>query len=106
MKAAKAGIKPEGHDALGGGEGPSTALPGAEGAFDASVLLTASERSLVQKGMGMKNTPFSNITETQAGYKKLWNGLTAEERVRRTESGAPQRTEEKSRAGTIWKGKS
>jgi len=106
VKAAKDKLKPEGHDALGGGGDPDSALPGAGDAFDASYLLTASERSLVQKGMGMKNTPFSKITETVDGYKKLWNGLNAEERARRKEGGAPNREGEKSRAGTIWRAKS
>ena len=104
VKATTDKLRPEGHDALGG-EGPGTALPGSGDVFDATRLLTGSERSLVQKGMGMKNTPFSGITETNAGYKKLWAGLSTEERARRKEEGAPQRSDEKSRAGTIWKAK-
>jgi len=96
-------IKPESADVLGG-EGPASALPGASGAFDASALLTDSERSLVRKGMNMKNTPYSSIVEVQDGFKKLFSGLQPEEQARRKESGAPTATE-KVRAGTVWRGK-
>jgi len=104
VKQTEAGLRPEGHDVLRE-EGPGSALPGPGDTFDASRLLTGSERSLVQKGMNMKGTPFSNLTDIQEGYRKLWKGLGAEERETRKADGAPVRNEEKSRAGTIWKSK-
>jgi len=103
IKAAAAG--PEHHGAMGG-DGPSSAQPGAgSDTFDASIHLTDSERSAAVKGMSMKGMPTSGLSDASEAYSKIWGGMSEEVRAYRIKNGAPVTAETGKSASTIWTAK-
>jgi len=107
IKTVQGELAPEGQEVLAG-SGPASASPrSSPDTFNSSEHLTPSERNLAIKGMGLKSTPTSGMTDPDEAYRKIWDGLSEEVRVHRLSHGAPTQIEGQSGkvATTIWKAK-